>query len=1043
MNWKRLSIGLGILLGIVVLFVVTGPLLFKKQIQAAVQDVTKEFITTPVEFEDLSVSFFTHFPHLSVSLEKLSVEAPEEFNGLKTVETKAIDLGIDLPSLFGDQIKFTRLYVHEGKFNLVTDSLGHFSFDIFKPSDKKEESGSFALSLEQIQVHNAHVVYRDEVSKIKITTDNTNIKGKILVTDSFIDFDTDADIHSLFFGLDKTAYVDHKPLKGKINTRVMLEPVSVIFKENKVTLGQLPLEVAGKIDVLEKGVDFDLQVAAKKASLGHLFSLVPKPYEKWYEGMTFKGTSDIRLTFKGMMQDAVSNPDLHVEMDIAEGHIAAKAFENQPLQNLNTHFAVALPQLNPDSLTVNVASFNFSLGNGFAQGNANYRFPATIDAQVKSKLNVTQLWQTLAISGMQLKGEAVIDGWVKGTYTEKNIRTKKGKQVSTITSVPRFDINMQWDNGYFQWVNMPVPVDKLAFNLHAVNTDGNYKNTRIKLTNVAAHAGKNYVKGHLSVANLNDYNTDTHLQAFVDLASIKDIIPVKDIEMAVQLTIDTKAKGRLDWNKQRIPMIMSVVKWQNGYLKYANLPELPLERINLETHISSPKGSLNDLRVKVLPISFVLADEPFTLDASLFNFNNLSFDVSTKGNLNLGNLYKLFAIDGLSVNGSIQTDVKVKGKNGGNDASSIRNHGFVLLRNILIQSDYFPQPFIFKKGKFTFFRDKMKMENIEMLYAKQSFILNGDLENYINYFLTPHATLKGNLQVNSEFIDVNSFMFGNTKPANANAASKGNAATGVVMVPDKIDFELSATAQKVKFNDLLLSDLSGVLKVYDKKLALHEAKFGLIDTPFFLNGTYQPLTTKHALFSFDLKAEHFDIQKAYKQLALFREMAPAAEKAFGQVSVNYQLEGILNKDMFPNMKSIKGQGDLILENIQFNGFKLFNQVAKETKTGALHDAGVKNVTVKTSIADNVITIERTKFKVAGFRPRVEGQVTLDGKLNLGMRLGLPPFGIIGIPMTIKGTGDDFKINLGKYKEEALSEDDEEYEEYKKSIDTLPKPVSLR
>ncbi len=1037
MNWKRLSIGLGVVLGIIVLFVITAPVLFKKQIQAAVQDVTKEFITTPVQFQDLTVSFFTHFPHLSVSLEKLSVEAPEEFNGLKTVETKSIDLGIDISSLFGNQIKFTRLYVHEGKFNLVTDSLGHFSFDIFKPSDKKEASGSFALSLEQIQVHNTRVVYQDEVSKIKITTDNTNIYGKVLVTDSFIDFDTDADIQSVFFGLDKTAYVDHKPLKGKISTRVMLDPVSVVFRENKVTLGQLPLEVAGKVNVLEKGIDFDLNVAAKKVSLVHLFSLVPKPYEKWYDGMTFNGTSDIDLTFKGMMQDSVSNPDLHLKVGITEGRIAAKAFENQPLQNLNTYLTVALPQLNPDSLTVNISSFDFTLGNGFAQGKAIYRFPATIDAQLKSQLNVTQLWQTLAISGMQLKGDAVIDGWVKGTYTEKNTRTKTGKRISTIATVPQFNVNMQWNNGYFQWVNMPVPVDKLAFDLHAVNTDGNYKNTQIKLTNIAAHAGKNYVKGHMNVANLNNFDTDTHLQAFVDLAAIKDIVPVKDIEMAGQLTIDTKAKGRLDWDRQRIPKTMSVVKWKNGYLKYANLPELPLEKINLETHISSPKGSLNDLRVKVLPISFVLANEPFTLDASLFNFNNLSFNVSTKGNLNLGNLYKLFAIEGLSVNGSIQTDVRVKGNNGGNDASSIRNHGFVLLRNILIQSDYFPHPFIFKKGKFTFFRDKMKMENIEMLYAKQSFILNGDLENYINYFLTPHATLKGNLAVSSEFIDVNSFMFGNTKPVSATSSSKGNAATGVVMIPDKINFELSATAQKVKFNDLMLNDLSGVLKVYDKKLELHEAKFGLIETPFFLNGTYQPLTTKHALFSFDLKAEHFDIQKAYKQLALFREMAPAAEKAFGQVSVKYQLEGVLNKDMFPNMKSIKGGGDLMLENIQFNGFKLFNQVAQETKTDALHDAGVKNVTVKTHIADNVITIERTKFKIAGFRPRVEGQVTLDGKLNLGMRLGLPPFGIIGIPMTIKGTSDDFKINLGKYKEEALTEDDEEYEEYKKSIDTLP------
>ena len=128
--------------------------------------------------------------------------------------------------------------------------------------------------------------------------------------------------------------------------------------------------------------------------------------------------------------------------------------------------------------------------------------------------------------------------------------------------------------------------------------------------------------------------------------------------------------------------------------------------------------------------------------------------------------------------------------------------------------------------------------------------------------------------------------------------------------------------------------------------------------------------------------------------------------------------------MFPVMSSLKGSGDLYLENIQFQGFKLFNAVANETKTDALYDANVKNVVVKSNIENNVISIQRTKFKIAGFRPRVEGQVTFDGTMNIGMRLGLPPFGIIGIPIIVKGPADDFKINLGKYEEEMMDETDE-------------------
>ena len=137
--------------------------------------------------------------------------------------------------------------------------------------------------------------------------------------------------------------------------------------------------------------------------------------------------------------------------------------------------------------------------------------------------------------------------------------------------------------------------------------------------------------------------------------------------------------------------------------------------------------------------------------------------------------------------------------------------------------------------------------------------------------------------------------------------------------------------------------------------------------------------------------------------------------------------------MSPKLKTIVGNGVLTLNDIQFKGFKLFNAVSEKTSVNALHDAKASKVEIKTSIANNVMTIEPTKFKIAGFRPKIQGKITLDGKMNLGFRLGLPPFGIIGIPMTITGNSDDFKIKMGKQKEEELEETDEDYQEYLKAI----------
>jgi AsmA protein len=69
------------------------------------------------------------------------------------------------------------------------------------------------------------------------------------------------------------------------------------------------------------------------------------------------------------------------------------------------------------------------------------------------------------------------------------------------------------------------------------------------------------------------------------------------------------------------------------------------------------------------------------------------------------------------------------------------------------------------------------------------------------------------------------------------------------------------------------------------------------------------------------------------------------------------------------------------------------------------------VAIKTTIKNNIITIEPFKMRVAGFRPKMQGQASFDGKLNLKFRLGLPPFGIFGIPMTITGTQEKPVIKL--------------------------------
>ena len=166
---------------------------------------------------------------------------------------------------------------------------------------------------------------------------------------------------------------------------------------------------------------------------------------------------------------------------------------------------------------------------------------------------------------------------------------------------------------------------------------------------------------------------------------------------------------------------------------------------------------------------------------------------------------------------------------------------------------------------------------------------------------------------------------------------------------------------------------------------------------------------------------------------MFRDLASSAEKAEGTVSLDYSVNGRLNGEMYPVMPSLEGGGTISLKKIKVYGLKLFNDISKSTEKEGISNPDMSKVDIKSTIKNNTITLEQFKFKVSGIRIRISGTTTFDSRLNLKIRLGLPPLGIFGIPLKVTGPMDNLKIKYGRGK----TGDDVTESEYS---DELPKEM---
>jgi len=630
--------------------------------------------------------------------------------------------------------------------------------------------------------------------------------------------------------------------------------------------------------------------------------------------------------------------------------------------------------------------------------------------------------------------------WLKKTELKGKtdlLLTLKGKYIASKNIVPDLNLDLKIRDGFVNYDKSTFPVSDLNLDLSTSLPSLNPELLIVDVRSFSLNIEEAFLKAKLYVKGMNNPEIDASFNSKIDLEKLNRALGIPDFELKGTLIGEGKAKGKYDQKNKIFPIINANITLKNGYIKTKYYPN-PITNINLITKIENQKGTFGDLKIMMIPTEFTFEGKPFFIEADLDNFEDLTYDIKAKGTLDITKIYKVFSQKGLDLDGSIKADLVLKGKQSDAEKgnySKLHNKGTLEIRNILVTTEYLPKKFLIKEGIFKINQDKMSFNNFLAAYGQSDFRMNGYLQNVFNFIASDNGVLKGSFTLNSNYINADEFMsstsVSNTNPPTASTTETKSTTpkeeTGVILISANLDLQFQANAQKVNFNKLTLTETKGTMKMKNGKLTMQNTGFNLIGCAVNMNATYQGITPKKAQFEYDIKASDFNIKRAYNEIEIFREMASAAEKAEGTISLEYKLKGRLNENMEPIYPSLVGNGIVSVKNIKLHGMKMFSSVANKTNYDGMKNPELSKVEIKSSIKNNIITLERFKFKFAGFRPRIEGTTSLDGRLNLKMRLGLPPLGIIGIPMTITGNKDNPKVKIGRKSEDLQETEDKDTE----------------
>lgn len=130
---KSLKYAAIIVAGVVAILVLL-PILFPEKVTENLKKVLNNSLNTQINFEKMSVSFFRHFPQLTVSLNDFSATGSAPFSTDTLISGKELGFGVNLLSLFSDNIKISAIYLTDARIKIERDSLGNGNFMVMRES---------------------------------------------------------------------------------------------------------------------------------------------------------------------------------------------------------------------------------------------------------------------------------------------------------------------------------------------------------------------------------------------------------------------------------------------------------------------------------------------------------------------------------------------------------------------------------------------------------------------------------------------------------------------------------------------------------------------------------------------------------------------------------------------------------------------------------------------------------------------------------------------------------------------------------------------
>ena len=485
----------------IVLFLLIGflfatPYIFKGKIVSLVKKQVNKSLYARVDFKQVDISFFRHFPKVSIALDEFQVIGLDYFATDTLLAAKRIDAAVDFMSFIrGNNMDIYSVFLESPRIHALVNKDGVVNWDIFKPQPKKAGADTadkpFNLKLDYYSIENGYINYMDVANNTGIVLENVNHTGRGDFTSDQFTLNTNTTADAVSFNYGSIPYLSK--VKSTVNTIVKIDNKNNIYSFDGVDilLNELKVSGSGVIKKLAAGYDMDINFKSPSTDFKNILSLITPLYQKEFNKITATGSGIFEGYIKGVAHDSTM-PGYHLAMKVKD---ASFKYTDLPksIEQINFNAVIDNVDGQTDNNVVDITNGHLAINNEPFDFRLLVKKPVSnmfVDAAAKGKLDLSQVVNYLKLEkGTSISGLLDADVSIKG-----NVNDIEQQQYNKFYAAGVVDVNS------FKYVSADYPTGVKINTLHS-----DFTPTKINLSNLSGQYMNSNFSGGGQINNLFSY----------------------------------------------------------------------------------------------------------------------------------------------------------------------------------------------------------------------------------------------------------------------------------------------------------------------------------------------------------------------------------------------------------------------------------------------------------------------------------------------------------------------------------------------------------